>query len=58
MIASTTPATVWTRLAAPDRHAPKEPVAPPLCSFGPCRPASTTRAHPATEAAEAIILAH
>jgi len=55
MTDSTTTATAWTRLAAPDRHPTKGPVALPLFPFAGHRPASTIHDHAATEAAESII---
>jgi hypothetical protein len=55
MIDSTTPAFVWKRPAATDRHPPKRPVALPLCRFGVHRPASTVRIHPITATAESTI---
>jgi hypothetical protein len=51
----TTTTTGWKRPAAPDRHAPNRPVAPPLCRFATRRPASTGRIHPAPVAATTTI---
>ncbi len=55
MADSTTPTTIWSRLAAQDRHAPKASVALPLSTFDPRRPASTMRGHMAARAAEPTI---
>jgi hypothetical protein len=55
MADSTTRATAWTRLAAPDRHPPKGPVPEALFPFAVCRPASTIHDHAATRAAESTI---
>jgi hypothetical protein len=49
------PTTVWHRPAAPDRHGPKGPVPQALCPFGPRRPASTVRHHPAARGPDSII---
>jgi hypothetical protein len=42
-----TPTTIWPRLAAQDRHVP---VASPLSTFGPRRPASAMHGHLAARA--------
>jgi hypothetical protein len=55
MIDSTTGTAICTRLAAQDRHEPKEPVPLALSSFAPRRPASAIRAHLPAPAAESII---
>src|SRR4051794_28366038 len=55
MVDSTAPTPGWMRPAAPDRHPPKGPVAPPLCPFAVRRPASTVRTHPAAQTAESTI---
>ena len=51
----TTPTTAWTRLAAPDRHPAKGPVALPLFPFVVHRPASTIHDHAAARAAGSTI---
>ena len=43
------------RLAAPDRHPLKGPVAPPLCPSGVHRPASTIRGQAAAQTAEPTV---
>jgi hypothetical protein len=55
MAEATTPTTAWTRLAAPDRHATKGPVAPPLFPFAAYRPASTIHGHAAAWVATSTI---
>jgi hypothetical protein len=55
MADSPIPTTGWTRLAAPDRHPPKGPVAPPLFPFVVRRPASTIHGHPAARIEESTI---
>jgi hypothetical protein len=58
MTDSTTPATIWRRPAAPDRHGnaiPPGPVSLTLSPFGPRRPASTVHGHLATQAMESAI---
>jgi hypothetical protein len=55
MIGSMTSTAICTRLAAQDRHGPKESVPLALSSFAPRRPASTARAHLTALAAEPTI---
>jgi len=55
MVDSTTSTAICTRLAAQDRHAPKQAVPLALSSFGLCRPASAIHAHLAALAAESTI---
>src|SRR5688572_23072699 len=55
MVDSTTGTVICTRLAAQDRHGPKESVPLALSTFGPRRPASTIRAHLTAPAAEPTI---
>jgi hypothetical protein len=52
---ATTPTAGCTRLAAPDRHPPKEPVPEALCPFTVHRPASPSHAHPTMAAAASPI---
>src|ERR671916_716103 len=54
MTDSTTPTAPWRRLAAPDRHVPKRPVALPLCLFVPRRPASTMHHHGTAAGADGV----
>jgi hypothetical protein len=51
----TTTTTAWTRLAAPDRHAPKRPVPLALFPFAAHRPASTIHGHAAAVTAGSAI---
>jgi hypothetical protein len=51
----TTGTVICTRLAAQDRHGPKESVPLALSSFAPRRPASAIRAHLTAPAAESTI---
>jgi hypothetical protein len=55
MVDSTTGTAICTRLAAQDRHGPKESVPLALSTLAPRRPASAIRAHLTAPAAESTI---
>ncbi len=55
MAASPTHTAICPRLAAQDRHGPKESVSLALSSFAPRRPASTMHGHLTAPAAESTI---